>query len=46
MNHVDTSLDKSKFTNREEIELLKTTVEVGYGKWHDITDELNLRTGK
>lgn len=45
-NHVDTSLDKSKFTAEEDLLLLRTTLKIGFGRWNEIAENLNQQTGK
>jgi len=46
MNHVDTNLDKTKFSVKEDVILLQALVKLGFGKWHVITDTLNEESGK
>ena len=45
-NHIDTTLDKSKFTVDEDLLLLKTTLKIGFGRWNEIAESLNHQTGK
>jgi hypothetical protein len=46
MNHIDTNLDKSKFTVDEDVALLRSLLQLGFGKWHDISEALNKNSVK
>ena len=43
MNYIDRGLNKQRFTDDEDLNLLKVLLEIGNGRWHEITDTLNRR---
>lgn len=44
MNYIDRGLNKQRFTDEEDLNLLRVLLEVGNGRWHEITDTLNRRS--